>query len=34
MNNLLVHIPHASLKLPDMFWENVIVDRSIALEKK
>lgn len=26
-DKLLIHIPHASLELPDIFWDNVINDR-------
>ena len=28
-NNLLIHIPHASLHLPPDFWRDVTVDRKI-----
>ena len=28
-NNLLLHIPHASLHLPRDFWRDVTVDRKI-----
>ena len=28
-NNLLLHIPHASLRLPQGFWRDVTVDRKI-----
>lgn len=27
--NLLIHIPHASLRLPQDFWRDVAVDRKI-----
>ena len=30
MNNIILHIPHASLDLPDEFWKNVICDKDIV----
>lgn len=32
MNNFLVHIPHSSLELPNVFWENVILSKEKILK--
>lgn len=32
MDNILVHIPHSSLKLPNMFWRNVVLDKEKILK--
>jgi len=29
-NKLILHIPHSSKKLPQKFWENVIVDKNVV----
>ncbi len=31
-NNLILHIPHSSKKLPQKFWENVIVEKNVVVD--
>lgn len=33
MKNFLIHIPHSSQELPDIFWENVIIKKEKLLKE-
>lgn len=32
MNNIILHIPHSSLKLPSKFYDRIVVDKSVVKE--